>query len=229
MHKIEFPDDLIRRIVKRTGRRHCYESIVPRTTALLVVDMQNYFVAPGQPAECPVAREIVPNINRLAAALRDAGGRVVWIRMLADEESRETWSVFHERLTPESRERRLEALSETGDGFPLWKDLDVRGADDQVTKTRYSPFTRGASGLESLLRRHAIDTVLVAGVATTTCCDATARDAMALNFRTIMIADGCATRSDLEHNAVLWSFSNGFGDVQTTDEAIAHLARGPAS
>ena len=42
--------------------------------------MQNYFVKPGHQGEVPLAREIVPNINRLAAELRRRGGHVVWIR-----------------------------------------------------------------------------------------------------------------------------------------------------
>ena len=42
--------------------------------------MQNYFMAPGQQVEIPAAREIVPNINRLAAALRGVGGLAVRIR-----------------------------------------------------------------------------------------------------------------------------------------------------
>ena len=229
MHRIEFPDELVRRVTARTGRRHCCDSIDPRKTALLVVDMQNYFLQPGQQGECPIAREIVPNINRLAGKLRDSGGRVVWIRMLADEASRKTWSVFHERLKPDNRERRMNALSETGDGFPLWNELDIRAGDDIVAKTRYSPFTPGSSALEPLLRHYGVDTVLVTGVATTTCCDATARDAMALNFRTVMIADGCAAKTDDAHNATLWNFYNSFGDVQMTDEAIAYLARSKAA
>ncbi len=52
----------------------------PIKTAFVVVDMQNYFMAPGQQVEIPAAREIVPNINRLADALRKAGGLVVWVR-----------------------------------------------------------------------------------------------------------------------------------------------------
>ena len=230
MHNIRIPQDLVDRIVARMGDEHSCKSLDPSATALLVVDMQNYFVMEGQQGECPVAREIVPNINRLAAALRDCGGLVVWIKMLASEESRADWSVFHERLLPEKRDRRLQALSEQGQGFELWSGLDLAPQDQIMPKTRYSAFTPGASNLQALLHKRGIDTVLVTGVATNTCCESTGRDAMALNFRTLMIADGCAAKSDDAHNATLCSFYNSFGDVQTTDEIVdllKHAAREP--
>jgi ureidoacrylate peracid hydrolase len=223
MHKIRIPQNLVDRVVARMGDRHSCKSLVPSATALLVVDMQNYFVMDGQQGECPMAREIVPNINRLAVTLRDAGGLVVWIKMLASEESRASWSVFHERLLPENRDRRMQALSEQGKGFALWSELDLAPQDEIVTKTRYSAFTPGASNLQALLDERGIDTVLVAGVATNTCCESTGRDAMALNFRTLMVADGCAAKSDDAHNATLCSFYNSFGDVQTTDEIVGLL------
>ena len=50
----------------RDGRLNAYDTLDPHKTALVVVDMQNYFVADGMPACAPEARTIVPNINRLA-------------------------------------------------------------------------------------------------------------------------------------------------------------------
>ena len=60
----------------RDGRLNAYDALEARKTSLVVVDMQNYFVADGMPACAPEARTIVPNINRLAQALRPAGGTV---------------------------------------------------------------------------------------------------------------------------------------------------------
>ena len=57
----------------RDGRLNAYETLDARRTALVVVDMQNYFVEEGMPSCAPMAREIVPNINRLAEATRSAG------------------------------------------------------------------------------------------------------------------------------------------------------------
>jgi ureidoacrylate peracid hydrolase len=58
------------------------------------------------------------------------------------------------------------------------------------------------------------------------CCESTARDAMMLNFKTVMVHDVLATYDDETHNATLRAFYSHFGDVQTADEAIAALKRG---
>ena len=64
----------------RAGRLNAYDTLDARKTALVVVDMQNYFVTDGMPGCAPEARTIVPNINRLAQATRTAGGTVIWIQ-----------------------------------------------------------------------------------------------------------------------------------------------------
>ena len=74
MHKIDIPDEVKERVIARQGRLHAYESLEGPSTALLVVDMQNYFMADGELGCCPEARDIVPNVNRLATATRGAGG-----------------------------------------------------------------------------------------------------------------------------------------------------------
>ena len=80
MHDVEIPQELLDRVIRRRGTLHIFEKFEPAATALIVVDMQNAFVAPGGLAEVPKARDITPNINRIASALRGAGGLVVWIR-----------------------------------------------------------------------------------------------------------------------------------------------------
>ncbi|HEX2114115.1 MAG TPA: isochorismatase family protein, partial [Alphaproteobacteria bacterium] len=66
-------------MLARRGRLHLFDSFQPRRTALLVIDMQATFVARGAPAEVPAARDIVPAINSLAAALRPLGATIAWI------------------------------------------------------------------------------------------------------------------------------------------------------
>jgi ureidoacrylate peracid hydrolase len=87
MHRHELPRELRERVAERRGRMHAFDPIEPARTALLVVDMQNYFVEPGQACEIPAARDIVPNINRLAREARAAGATVVWILMTQGPET----------------------------------------------------------------------------------------------------------------------------------------------
>jgi ureidoacrylate peracid hydrolase len=226
MHKIALSEASLARAQRQFGKLHCFETIDPRSTALLVIDMQNYFVKPGHQGEVPPARDIVPNINRLAAELRRRAGHVVWLRN-GTTDTRQSWSNYHEWLTtPQRMQRRYEAMHEGHDGFKFWQDNDIRPEDACLTKTRYSAFIQGSSEIERHLRERKLDTVLIAGTATNICCESSARDAMMLNFKTIMVADALAATSDDEHNASLSAFYGQFGDVQTVEEVLQALERG---
>ena len=223
MHPFEMPREYVDRMVQRQGRPHTCETFEGPKTALVVVDMQIYFMEEGQLGAAPVAQEIVPNVNRLAEAVRKAGGLVIWLQNLATKESLKSWSVAHERYTPEKGERRLNSMQRDSRAFQLWPTLDVRDEDEIVVKRRYSAFIQGSSNIENVLRDHEIETIVVTGVATNVCCESTARDAMMLNYRSLMVSDGCATMSDSEHAAALGNFYLYFGDVQETDELIARI------
>ena len=81
MHKLDIDPWFVNQAKQtRNGRLNAYDVLDARKTALVVVDMQNYFVADGMPGCAPEARTIVPNINRLARATRRAGGTVIWIQ-----------------------------------------------------------------------------------------------------------------------------------------------------
>jgi ureidoacrylate peracid hydrolase len=97
---------------------------------------------------------------------------------------------------------------------------------DPVPKRRFSPFIQGSSELEAILRARGIDTVVISGTRTNVCCETTARDAMMLDFKTVVVADATAAATDLEHMAGLMTVFQVFGDVRTTDEVIGLLEKG---
>jgi ureidoacrylate peracid hydrolase len=221
------PQEVLDRVAKRRGKFRALDRADPRKTALVVVDMQNAFLMPGVAhALCEMAPSIVPNINRLAGALRDAGGAVVWVRTTATPECLTEWSQYYEHLTSAQQQKRIEALADGSKGHEFWPELDIRRDDLIVTKLRYSAFIQGASDLEAQLRSRGIDTVLITGTVTGVCCESTARDAMMRNFRTIMISDGNAAGTDQDHANSLIAFYLTFGDVETTEATIAHLRAG---
>jgi ureidoacrylate peracid hydrolase len=119
----------------------------------------------------------------------------------------------------------LEGLTEGSPGHALWHELDVRPADLRVQKNRYSAFFPGASDLPELLRSRSIDTVLIAGTMTNVCCEASARDAMMDGFKTIVVSDANAARSDAEHTASLATIVQFFGDVRSTAEVMELLRK----
>ena len=77
MHNYVAPASVKKRVVNRMGKLLAHDRIEAGRTALIVVDMQNYYCVHGFPIEVPLAREIVPNVNLMARAVRAAGGGVV--------------------------------------------------------------------------------------------------------------------------------------------------------
>jgi ureidoacrylate peracid hydrolase len=172
-----------------------------------------------------MAEKIVPNINRLAGVVREGGGAVIWIKTTFTEEALRDWSTYFGMITPERVAKRIEALTAASLGHQLWPALEVRSEDLMVEKNRFSAFIQGSSDLARVLRERGLDTVIVTGTVTNVCCESTARDAMMLNFKTIMVTDGNAAATDEDHNASLAAFYLTFGDIMSTDMLIACLRR----
>lgn len=226
MHKLDIDPyfiDSARHI--RGGRLNAYETLRGPRTALVVVDMQNYFVEDGMPSACPIAQDVTPNINRLARATREAGGMVVWIQTEALPDEAGDWLNRKEATSAHGWARRQRLLGKNGAGFPIWPACERAPEDKYALKTRYSAFIPYPSELEHHLKSAGIDTLLIVGVATSTCCESTARDASMWGYRTIMVSDGNADATDAMHNHSLGKFLVTFGDVQSTDEVIAKLQR----
>jgi ureidoacrylate peracid hydrolase len=226
MHTLAIPRSVIDRVIERRGREHVYDDLDPAKCALVVVDMQNAFMLPGVAHSlCPMAEKIVPNINRLAQAVRDTGGTVFWIKTTFTAEDLRSWSTYFQMTSPERVAKRIEALTADSLGHQLWSGLDVRPQDPIVEKNRFSAFIQGSSDLAAALRARGLDTILVTGTVTNVCCESTARDAMMLNFKTIMVTDGNAAATDADHNASLIAFYLSFGDIMSTDMLIGCLER----
>jgi ureidoacrylate peracid hydrolase len=227
MHKVELSPAVVASAIERRGKRHVFTDLDPRTTALLVVDLQCAYLDKNlDNSFCSDALDIVPNVNRIAQSLRAAGGIVVWIQNTATEESLTSWSTYNNKVMNRARrDKRFEGIRDGAPGHALWPGLDVKDGDLRVKKTRYSAFIPGSSDIERQLRPRGIDTLIVTGTGTGTCCESTARDAMMLNYATIMISDANAASSNEEHNASLTAFFRNFGDVMSTDEVIDFITR----
>lgn len=199
---------------QRRGRRHAFEHLEPRRTALVVVDLVPFFAR-----ENPYVRGIVANVNRLADALRAAGGTVAWV---APGDAEPLPSVV-EFLGP----RVAETYRRSGGAGPvrdrLWSALHTEDDDLFVEKTAHSAFFPGRCDLPALLDERGVDTVLVTGTVTNVCCESSARDASTLGYRVVLVADATAALRDQDHNAALHVIYRSFGDVRATDEVVALL------
>ena len=225
MHPVAIRREIVERVTARRGRLHLFDTLDPRRCALLVIAMQNAFVAPGAPVEVPSARAIVPGINRLAGALRERGVPVIWV-LHENRADGADWEGFYGAfVAPAHRARAAGALAPGAEMQKLWPHLEARPGDLRVAKNRYSALIPGASELAGILEQRGIDTLLIAGTKTNVCCECTARDAMMLGFKVVLLADCTAALSDAEHLATLENVIQQFGDVLSADEALALIDR----
>jgi ureidoacrylate peracid hydrolase len=191
----------------------------PGTAALVVIDVQNDFVADGGffariGADVGFIQQSVPPLERLIEAARAAGVLVVFVQAIYDPPD----------LSPAMRERNARTGSTlprclTGSWGADFYRVRPQAGDAVIIKHRYSAMTDPA--LPTLLRERGIQSLLLTGVATDTCVESTARDAYFADWYVTLVADCCAAASRSDHEGVLPRFSRDYGLVTTAEAVMA--------
>jgi ureidoacrylate peracid hydrolase len=222
------PADMVRAATHRRGRLELFDTLEPRNTALVVIDMQNAWLAPGGPFETPPARSLIPRLNQLATTLRRKQGSVIWIQHTAGKEGEEGyWPLYFDNFI--AQERRAAAIQALTPGSPmhaLHPDLSVEMGDLILPKYRFSAFLRTPHSLEEMLTARGIDTLIVTGTATNVCVESTARDAMMLDFRVFMPHDGTAALDHDAHLAGVRNVMQSFADVRPVESLLWLIENG---
>src|SRR3989442_10284140 len=156
-------------------------------TAMIVVDMQNDFVASGAAMETPAAREIVPKVAEALRICRDAGIKIIYTAHVHRRDGCDM-GLFDD-LHPPIANR--DALVDGTPGVDIYPELAPKAGEHVIKKHRYSGFF--GTDLDIILREWGVDTVLISGTTTENCCHATARDAMFRNYRVVFLSDATAT------------------------------------
>lgn len=224
----EMPQYVIDRIMNKRGRLHVFEALQPEKTALVVIDMQNAFVKGKVKAETALA--IMPNINQLAATLRELGGHVAWVQLQAgDADGNSIAQLYHKYFFSEQgAEAHRSSLTPGEWGYDICEELDVQEGDIRAWKSRHSAFVPGHGNLHDKLQAAGIENLLICGTVTNFCCETTGRDAMMLDYRAVMVSDCNAARFPEDHAAGLTTFFQSFGDVYTAAEVTEVLKKGKA-
>jgi ureidoacrylate peracid hydrolase len=211
--------------MRRRGSLHAFNRLDARKTALLAIDMQNWMIDPALPTAVRYGTEIVNPANAVADALRATGGTVVWVKMVGDEQIQKEWGVFYDGVIANQRDLFMSVLRADGKGGEIYPGMHVNQSDIVSLKTRYSCLLTQSSDLHQRLIELGIVTVIIAGAVTNVCCESSARDAMMMNYKTVVLSDGCAAHTDEEHNASLSNLLNMFADVRTSEEVVPLLKR----
>lgn len=223
MHQINLSPHILDRVRQLRGHLNM-RPIDLSKTAHLIVDLQIGFMEVGAPVEIPFAREIVPAVNGISAAVRDGGGVNVFLRYLYDPAESKQWASWYDRFCkPDAASGSKKAFARGAREFELWPDLDVQESDWIVNKTRFSPFTHGTCTLHDRLQERGIETVIITGTMSNCCCESAARDAHQLNYDVIFVADANATLTDDEHNATLNNLCLHFADLAYADDLTKAL------
>lgn len=194
----------------------------PKRTCLLLIDTQNHVwndeVARSLPDFDRTVREtVLPNLQRLIAAFRAAGGEVMYTVM--------------ENLTRDGRDRSLDyKLSNFFIAKGSWEarvfDALAPG-DDDIVLPKTSSGVFNSTNIDYLLRNIGIDTLVVTGFLTDQCVDHTVRDAADRGFYPVCVSDACATHTEARHRNALAAFA-GYCRTMTTERLVTELGTNPA-
>lgn len=182
-------------------------------SALMVVDMQRFFLDPASPTFTCGGLAILPNLQKLIAAYRLAGRPVIYTRHVHHPHGMDAgimgwwWEGMCLEGSPESE---------------VHPQIAPLPDEKVIMKHRYSAFYN--TDLETILRTLKIEDLVMSGVMTNMCCESTTRDAYYRDYRVFFLADGTGSINEEMHLASLLNVAFGFAWVTTTDEVLAQLA-----
>jgi len=179
-----------------------------KNSALLVIDMQDFFLKKESHSYIPAATTIIPNINQIITKYRTLNKLIIF--------------TFH----------ALEVNEDPGVMGKWWGDMlrvnnplakihssvDFRDNDIIFRKNRYSAFI--GTDLDQILRENQIDTLIITGIMTHLCCETTARDAFMRDYDIFFVVDATATETETLHISSLRTLTDGFAIPIRTSEIL---------
>jgi nicotinamidase-related amidase len=181
------------------------------TTAMVMVDLQKGIARGTAPH---AAEDVVARAAAIAAALRKAGGTVVWV---------------HVDNAPDGADRLKPITDAAGGGdrpkapdhADLMPGLNVQAGDVIVTKRGWGSFY--GTDLDLQLRRRGIRTLLTGGISTNIGVESTAREAFDHGYQQVFVEDAMTCRSADEHDHALRTVYAKIGRIRSTADVLAAL------
>lgn len=183
-----------------------------KKSALLVIDMQNFFVGSRSGGLGPIDPAVLKNVKHLIHAFRKAERPVIYTRHVHKADGSDAgilgwwWP---------------DMIVEGSSDSEIHQDIRPRPDEKVIAKHRYSAFYN--TDLEIVLRCQQIEDLVISGVMTNLCCESTARDAYFRDFRIFFVADATGTAYEEMHTATLLNLAYGFAYVTTTENLLTQL------
>jgi nicotinamidase-related amidase len=184
----------------------------PARSALLVIDMQRFFLDPASPSFTCGGLAILPNLKKLIQAYRSRKLPVIYTRHVHHPSLLDAgimgwwWQGMCKEGSPESE---------------VYDDIAPRRGEKEVLKHRYSSFYN--TDLETVLRCMKVEDLVICGIMTNMCCESTARGAYYRDFRVFFLADATGSITEEMHLASLLNLAFGFAWVTNADTILAQL------
>jgi nicotinamidase-related amidase len=205
------------------------DRIDPAKTVMIVVDMQNDFVAEGAKLRSAQAAAMVPRLAATLKFCRENGIRIIYTTHVHRRDGSDM-GLYDDLYGPVADRS---SLVDGTPGVDIFPDLAPAAGEHLIKKHRYSAFI--GTDLDLILREWGIETVIVSGTTTENCCHATARDAMFRNYKVAFLSDATGTfdypdvgqgaMSAAEvHKATLIVLAFSTAHVMTVDELKALVA-----
>lgn len=213
MHVIDIPEFALER-----GRMMRPNPLIEAAkTAVLAIDFQRFFIDDGQPMGNVHARDVLDNANRIHAAVREAGGLVVFTQH-SIEAPPATPIRMEPGAGPEPAPLSGAELRPGSASYELHPHIIRSPGDITVVKHQSSPLHPGAvTGLREILEARGIETVIITGLVTNGCCDCTARDAFQYGYNVFVATDATAAMTDAEHNGALLNLAIYYAEPMTAN------------
>lgn len=211
-----------------------YFELVPSKTALLVIDMQNFAVTP-QYGWGPiltryyphiasyflerVQEEVIPNVKALLNCFREQRLQIIYTSVGPHTSNGSDYL----RMRNAAASERIPTLSAVGSReHTIISPLAPQRDEIILNKVSQGAFT--STGIDLILRNLGIDTLVITGVHTNSCVETTARQAVDLGYKTLLVADATAAFDQESHDATLRTFRKLLGRVAHTQRVIETLS-----
>jgi bifunctional isochorismate lyase/aryl carrier protein len=181
----------------------------PLKSALLVLDMQSYFLDASSHAYVPSSQAIVNGISQLIKAYSDHQLPIFFSQHINTPENAGMMSVWWKDLiTPDHPHHRIIPEIDTSVGTI-------------IKKNQYDAFHQ--TPLEEMLQTNGVTQVVISGVMTHLCCETTARSAFMRGYQVFFLVDGTATYNLAYHRASLINLSHGFASLVFVKDILAAI------
>ena len=208
------------------------EQIDASKSALIVVDMQNDFVAEGAMLRSAQAAAMVPKLASTLKFCRENGIKVIYTAHVHRNDGCDMG--MYDDLYPPIADRA--SLVDGTKGVEIFGELAPAPGEHVIKKHRYSGFF--ATDLDMIMRGMGITTVIVSGTTTENCCHATARDALFHDYKVVFLSDATGTfdypdvgqgamSAEEVHKATLTILAFSTADVMTVDEFKSRVVKAP--